>query len=76
MTTNSNRFGPVYSSKNALGLIIATGNVGKYLSTKRDKVNTFLSTDGGHTWREIRKGSHIYEVSDHGGLIVMTKDQE
>jgi hypothetical protein len=76
MTTDSNLFGPVYSSKNALGLIIATGNVGKYLSKKRDKVSTFLTTDGGHSWKEVRKGSHIYEVSDHGGLIVMTKDQE
>ena len=53
MATNSHLFGPVYSSKNALGLIIETGNVGKYLSYKSDKVNTFLSIDGGHTWREI-----------------------
>ena len=36
--------------------------------------------DGGFTWKEIAKGlyliigSHIYEVSDHGGLIVMAKD--
>ena len=74
MATHAYRFGPVYCSKNALGLIIATGNVGKYLSTKRDKANTFLSLDGGLSWKEIRKGSHIYEVSDHGGLIVMAKD--
>ena len=75
MTTNSHTFGPVYSSQNALGIIIATGNVGKYLSMKEDQVNTFLSSDGGHTWKEIFKGSHIYEVSDHGGLLVMAKDQ-
>ena len=36
MTSNSHLYGPVYSSKNALGLIIATGNVGKYLSNKND----------------------------------------
>jgi len=23
------------------------------------------------TWDEVRKGSHIYEIGDHGGLIVM-----
>ena len=74
MNTNSRRFGPVYSNENALGIIIATGNVGKYLSVRDDEVNTFLSSDGGHTWKEIFKGSHIYEVSDHGGLLVMAKD--
>lgn len=25
------RFGPVYSTKNAIGLVISTGNLGKYL---------------------------------------------
>jgi hypothetical protein len=34
-------------------------------------MNTYLSRDGGLTWREIMKGSHIYELGDHGGLIVM-----
>ena len=48
--------------------------MGKYLSVRDDEVNTFLSSDGGHTWKEIFKGSHIYEVSDHGGLLVMAKD--
>ena len=39
-------------------------------------INTYLSIDGGYNWKEIAIGSHIYEVSDHGGLIVMAKDQE
>ena len=49
-------------------------------SNYSDKINTYLSTDGGNSWKEIakgfylNKGSHIYEVSDHGGLIVMAKD--
>jgi hypothetical protein len=39
-------------------------------------VNTYLSNDGGHNWKELAKESHIYEISDHGGLIVMAKDQK
>ena len=53
MTTNSHLFGPVYSSQNALGIIIATGSVGNYLSLRKDNVNTFISIDGGHNWKEI-----------------------
>ncbi|KAL4482775.1 hypothetical protein ABPG72_022335 [Tetrahymena utriculariae] len=69
-------FGPAYSSENSLGLIIATGNTGQFLSHKAGSVNTYLSRDGGLVWEEIRKGSHIYEVADHGSIIVMATDQE
>lgn len=37
-------------------------------------MNTYLSRDGGLSWVEIKKGSYIYEISNHGGLIVMSKD--
>lgn len=67
-------YGPAYSSENSLGLIIATGNIGTYLSHKAGNVNTYLSRDGGLVWEEIRKGSHIYEVADHGSIIVMAND--
>ena len=30
-----------------------------------------MSRDGGLNWFEIRKGPHIYEIGDHGALIVM-----
>ena len=59
-----------------MGLIISTGNIGSYLSTRPDEINTFLSRDGGFTWFEIRKGSHIYEIGDHGGLIILIDDQK
>lgn len=35
-----------------------------------------MSRDGGLSWEEMKKGSHIYEVADHGSLIVMASDQE
>ena len=39
-------------------------------------MNTYLSRDGGLNWKEIRKGSHIYEIGDHGALIVMATNTE
>lgn len=50
---NSDRFGMIYSSENSLGLVIGTGNVGTFLSSKVDEINTYLSRDGGITWFEV-----------------------
>lgn len=69
------RFGPFYSTEKAVGLIIGTGNVGYHLATRADEINTYLSRDGGLNWIEIAKGSHIYEIGDHGGLIILAPDQ-
>ncbi|CAD8155036.1 unnamed protein product [Paramecium octaurelia] len=70
------QFAPIYTQTNSIGIIVATGSIGKYLSYRQDQVNTYLSRDGGLTWIEIKKGSYIYEISNHGGLIVMARDQE
>ena len=69
-------WGPMYSSANALGLVMATGNIGPGLTPHEDQTNTYLTRDGGLSWFEVMKGSHIYEFGDHGGLILMAKDQE
>jgi len=68
--------GPFYTDKTATGIIMGTGNVGYYLSDKADETNTYLSRDAGLTWKEVAKGSHIYEFGDHGGLIVMAPDNK
>lgn len=60
-----------YSVESAAGIILANGNVGKYLSHKAEDISTFLSRDGGRNWIEIKKGSHTYEIGDHGGIIVL-----
>lgn len=67
----SNNYPPVYAVESAAGIIIANGNVGRYLTNDEDEVSTFLSRDGGLNWFEIRKGPHIYEIGDHGALIVI-----
>jgi len=71
----SSEYPPYYSVESAAGIIIANGNVGRYLSHDHESVSTFLSRDGGFTWFEIRKGSHIYEIGDHGALILIADDQ-
>ena len=68
-------WGPFYSSKTSIGLVMATGNVGKHLSDKEDEVHTFFSRDGGLTWTMARGGSHIYEYGDHGAIIVIADDR-
>lgn len=68
------RFGPFYTTDNSIGLVMGTGNVGKYLSNRPDQVNTYLSRDAGLSWYEVKKGSHIYEFGDHGGLVLMVSD--
>lgn len=73
--TQFRNFAPFYSVENAVGLVLATGNVGDRLSFEPSEVNTFLSRDGGLTWTEVHKGAFIYEFGDHGGLIVMAEDQ-
>ena len=69
----TDEWGPFYSTHTYLGLIMATGNVGTYLSDNEDEINTYFSRDAGLSWDEVAKGSHIYEFGDHA-LIVMAND--
>lgn len=72
MYSSNGMLPPPYSQKSAIGLMLAVGNVGKQLHrTHISKQNTYMSRDGGLNWYEIRKGPHIYEIGDHGALIVM-----
>jgi hypothetical protein len=41
------RYGPFYSVKTAIGIILGTGNVGYHLANRADEINTWLSRDGG-----------------------------
>jgi len=65
---------PFYSAKNAVGIIMGTGNVGPYLRDEPDLANTYLSRDGGLTWMEAHKGGYTYEFGDHGGLLLMANN--
>jgi len=69
--TELHTFAPVYSYKNALGIIMGSGNVGSSLSNNPAHASTYLSRDGGLTWMEGHAGTYIYEFGNHGGLLVM-----
>lgn len=57
-----------------MGIIVGVGNTGLFLDSK--STNTYLSRDGGHNWFEILNGEHIYEIGDHGGLIVFADSEK
>ena len=62
-----------FSSSSAIGLMIGIGNVGPHL-TKKSEGSTFLTRDGGITWKEIKKGVHMWEYGDRGSILVLIED--
>lgn len=70
-------YAPPYSQESAIGIIMAVGNTGHELATRMpERINTYFSRDGGLNWAEVSKGAHIYEIGDHGALLVMAKNRE
>ncbi|KAG0326544.1 vacuolar protein sorting/targeting protein PEP1, partial [Podila humilis] len=65
----------MFSSTSIPGMAIGVGNVGDKLGDYKDG-NTFLTRDGGHTWKEILHGPHQYDFGDHGSIILLIKDDE
>ncbi|KAK9246539.1 hypothetical protein V1506DRAFT_487695 [Lipomyces tetrasporus] len=61
-----------YSSASAVGLMIGVGNVGSSL-TKYGYGNTYLTRDGGATWKELAKGTYMWEYGDQGSIIVLVE---
>ena len=64
-----------FSSPSAVGLMIATGNVGDFLGFKKD-ANTFITRDGGLTWEFIAPGNWMWEYGDQGSIIVIVKEDK
>lgn len=62
---------PPYSQESAVGVVMAVGSLGDKLNRDRgEKSSTYLSRDGGVNWAEVAKTPLIYDIGDHGGLIV------
>ena len=61
-----------YSSYSAVGMMVATGNYGKFLGSKSQS-DTFLSRDGGITWEMAAEGNWIWEFGDQGSIIAMVQ---
>ncbi|KAI9709845.1 MAG: vacuolar protein sorting/targeting protein PEP1 [Chrysothrix sp. TS-e1954] len=62
-----------YSSPTAIGLMMGVGNVGEYLGPKQD-ADTFISSDGGVSWRTAAKGQYMWEFGDQGSIIVIVEE--
>lgn len=63
-----------FSSGSAIGLLIGVGNVGPQLTSYNDG-HTFMTRDGGLTWKEIKKGVYQWEYGDRGSIIALVDDQ-
>ncbi|GAA6014077.1 hypothetical protein JCM10207_000230 [Rhodosporidiobolus poonsookiae] len=72
--TQPHNYGRVFSST-APGLVMGVGTVGASL-LPYDECDTFLSTDGGLSWRMVEDGAMKYEFGDQGSVIVMVEDEE
>lgn len=67
---------PVYSTETSIGIVLGTGNLGKRLSKVTEPKNMYISRDGGLNWKSVKAGAHIYEIGDHGSIIVAAKHDE
>ncbi|KAI9850164.1 MAG: vacuolar protein sorting/targeting protein PEP1, partial [Vezdaea acicularis] len=61
-----------YSSPSAVGVMMGVGNVGEYLGRYGDG-DTFMTTDGGISWKWAKKGTYQWEYGDQGAVIVIVE---
>ena len=62
-----------FSSPTAVGLMMGVGNVGKYL-TRKAEGDTFITRDGGITWKAVKKGNYMWEFGDQGSVVVIVEE--
>lgn len=63
-----------FSSSAAIGVMMGVGNVGSSLTEYRDS-DTFMTSDGGISWKFVKSGPHMWEFGDQGSLIVIVKER-
>lgn len=52
------------------GILLGIGNVGKYLENDVTKLNTFISRDGGISWKKVSDKPSVFGFGDVGNIIV------
>jgi len=60
----------IYSTHDAVGILIATGNVGEYRKSINES-DTYISRNGGYSWELLREGIYTYCMASHGSLLIM-----
>ena len=71
--TQPHNYGRVFSST-VPGFIMGVGSVGSRLLSYEES-DTFLSIDGGISWKMVAEGAHKYEFGGEGSLLVMVDDE-
>ncbi|XP_036848735.2 VPS10 domain-containing receptor SorCS2 isoform X2 [Manis javanica] len=64
--------GTVHTKDSAPGLIMGAGNLGSQLVEYKEEM--YITSDCGHTWRQVFEEEHHILYLDHGGVIVAIKD--
>lgn len=64
-----------YSSQTAIGILLGHGNVGEFLGKAAD-ADTFMSVDGGISWKMIQKGEWQYAIGDRGSIIAIVETKK
>lgn len=64
-----------FSSGSAIGLMMGVGNVGDQL-VGLDEADTFITQDGGITWKSVKKGRYMFEYGDSGSVIVIVPESK
>lgn len=59
-----------FSSAGAVGLMFGWGNIDQYLGTLKD-ADTYMTSDAGITWKQVKKGRWQWLYGDQGSIIVL-----
>lgn len=61
-----------FAAATAVGLMFGIGNVGPILGDIKE-ADTFMTSDGGITWRNVKKGHWTWQYGDQGSIIVLVE---
>lgn len=64
--------GETFAANTAVGLLFGIGHVGSKLGNIKE-ADTFLSTDGGISWDNVKKGHWTWQYGDQGSIIVLVQ---
>lgn len=52
------------------GILLGVGNVGKYLDHAVDQLKTFVSRDGGLSWKKVSDSPTVFAFGDLGNILI------
>lgn len=61
-----------FAATTTVGILFAIGNVGSEMGDIQD-ADTFMTTDGGITWKNVKKGHWTWQYGDQGSVIVLVQ---